>query len=86
MARKLRLEQGESRRRVFPRTEHARWTANTNRLGVVELLTKSNDDRLASIIPIRHSRMLESPLSRLGDHAFIKNRVGTACQMRLFVN
>ena len=63
MTRELRLEQGRSRRRVLPRSEHARWTPDPKRPSVVELLKISNDDRLASLVPIRHARMLESPLA-----------------------
>ncbi len=61
--REMRIELGRSRRRALPRSEHARWTPRPDRPSVVEFLKRSNDDRLASLVPIRHARMLESPLS-----------------------
>ncbi len=61
--REMRIELGRSRRRALPRSEHARWTPRPDRPSVVEFLRSSNDDRLASLVPIRHARMLESPLS-----------------------
>lgn len=61
--REQRLEQGRSYRQVFPRSEHARWTPESNRPSVVDLLKESNEDRLGTLIPIRHGRMLASPLA-----------------------
>jgi uncharacterized protein (DUF2252 family) len=61
--REQRTEQGRSYRQVLPRSEHARWSPDSNRPSVVDLLRKSNEDRLATLVPIRHGRMLASPLA-----------------------
>jgi uncharacterized protein (DUF2252 family) len=54
---------GRAFRRVVPRSSHADWTPGPDRADPVDLITSQNDDRLQSLVPIRHWRMSESPFT-----------------------
>lgn len=57
-----RLE-GKALRLVVPRSTHSLWQAASDRPSIVDMLNASNRDRLPELIPLRHSRMLKSPLA-----------------------
>ena len=58
-----RLGQGKALRQVAPRTAHAKWNPPVSRRDPVEMLLESDVGRLASLVPIRHGRMAESPFA-----------------------
>jgi uncharacterized protein (DUF2252 family) len=56
------LAEGRAARRRCPRSGHAEEIGGHDR-DLLALLTASNEDRLPELIPVRHSRMLESPFA-----------------------
>jgi uncharacterized protein (DUF2252 family) len=54
---------GKARRQTTPRAMHADPGVVVSGRDVVALLQASNQDRLKQLIPVRHSRMLESPFA-----------------------
>jgi len=54
---------GKSLRQTVPRSAHAAWRPPADRADLIQLLEVSNRERLPELIPIRHSRMLKSPLA-----------------------
>jgi uncharacterized protein (DUF2252 family) len=59
------MARGKSLRAKRPLQDHALLRARPKRFSSIELLEKSNVDRLEDLIPIRYSRMLVSPFSFL---------------------
>jgi uncharacterized protein (DUF2252 family) len=57
-----RLELGREMRRAAPRGAHAEWQPPRQR-DMLALLAASNEGRTASLVPIRHGRMLASPFA-----------------------
>jgi uncharacterized protein (DUF2252 family) len=55
-----RREDGRTRRKQVPRTEHAAWVPSANRVDPVTLVEADNEDRLPWLVPIRHGRMSPS--------------------------
>ncbi len=64
-SRDQRIAAGKALRASVPRATHAIWNPSANRRDPMEILTESNQDRLAQLIPIRHGRMLPSPFTFL---------------------
>jgi uncharacterized protein (DUF2252 family) len=64
-SREERLVVGKSLREKAPRTVHAAWLAPAKRLDPIDILEKSNQDRLPELVPIRYGRMLHSPFTFL---------------------
>jgi len=65
-------EEGRALRAACPRSTHAqlgRLPANRHALA---MLKASNEDRVASLIPLRHSRMLESPFAFFRGSAIVQ--------------
>ena len=58
-----RIEDGKARRKAVPRAAHAELGVAKHARDVVAMLEASNQDRLAQLVPVRHSRMLESPFA-----------------------
>jgi uncharacterized protein (DUF2252 family) len=58
-----RREQGKALRKAAPRQDHAIWDPPEGRFDPVELLQKSNEDRVPELIPIRFGRMSQSPFA-----------------------
>lgn len=58
-----KLASGKSLRESVPRSSHAKWDPPKNRPDLVAFLEESNRDRIPALIPLRHSRMLKSPLA-----------------------
>lgn len=54
---------GKELRTNCPRTSHSAWRPPNNRPDPLELLERSNQGRLAELIPIRYGRMLQSPFT-----------------------
>ena len=54
---------GKRLREHCPRTSHAEWKAPRNRLDPLVLLKESGKGRIPELLPIRHSRMLQSPFT-----------------------
>jgi len=54
---------GRARRESLPRSAHAQWIPDPNRPSVIDMLNRSNQDRLTELIPLRHERMARSPLA-----------------------
>ena len=57
------LVAGRAARQRCPRSSHGPTPRARLRRDAVALLIESNDDRLLDLIPVRHSRMLESPFA-----------------------
>ncbi len=57
------LRLGKALRDKCPRKSHALWTPPKNRPDPVALIEEGNKDRLPELVPIRHGRMLQSPLA-----------------------
>lgn len=53
----VRRATGKALREAVPRTAHAGWKAQKGRSDPVELLSRSNADRVEALIPIRFGRM-----------------------------
>ena len=54
---------GKALRDSVPRDLHSHWKAQKQRRDIIEILEASNDGRMASLIPIRYGRMMESPFA-----------------------
>ena len=54
---------GKALRDQVPREAHGHWRAPKERRDIVELLEEANRDRVASLVPIRYGRMMESPFT-----------------------
>ena len=60
---KDRLEAGKNLREKVPRSSHSGWTSPKNRLDPAELLKGTDRGRLLTLLPIRYSRMRQSPFA-----------------------
>lgn len=58
-----RYEKGTAIRKTTPRSHHQEWIPTENREDPVEILIKTSIGRIESLLPIRYSRMMESPFS-----------------------
>ncbi|WP_264535796.1 DUF2252 domain-containing protein [Flavobacterium sp. N1736] len=58
-----RFENGVAIRKVTPRSVHQQWNPSENREDPIEILIKTNIGRLENLLPIRYSRMMESPFA-----------------------
>jgi uncharacterized protein (DUF2252 family) len=63
--RAARLEAGKELRRRIPRSAHANWSPSKGRPEPIDLLGKSDRDRLPGLLPIRYGRMSLSPFTFL---------------------
>src|ERR1700727_116513 len=54
---------GKALRDVTPRAAHGGWKAPEGRRDPVELLREANEGRIAELIPLRFSRMAQSPFA-----------------------
>lgn len=55
--------QGKGLRSKCPRSSHAEWKPSHNRPDPVSLVEESDKGRIPQLIPLRHSRMLQSPFA-----------------------
>lgn len=58
-----RRQLGKAARAKVPRSSHADWAPASDRPDPVAVVEQQNSDRIASLVPIRHGRMLTSPFS-----------------------
>jgi uncharacterized protein (DUF2252 family) len=63
LTREERLAAGRALRNKIPRTTQADWQAPSDRRDPIGLLLESDKDRLSQLIPIRYSRMIQSPFA-----------------------
>ncbi len=64
-SRDERIAAGKVLRDSVPRQGHAGWKPPSSRRDPIEILTESNQGRLAELVPIRYGRMLPSPFTFL---------------------
>lgn len=64
-SRDERIAAGRALREKVPRSSHAAWTPPARHRNPIAILEKSNEDRLAELVPIRYGRMLRSPFAFL---------------------
>jgi uncharacterized protein (DUF2252 family) len=60
---RTRRDEGKAHRQQCPRSSHARLGAVPPNRDVVAMIKASSEDRLENLIPLRYSRMLESPFA-----------------------
>ncbi|MDQ6532093.1 DUF2252 domain-containing protein [Flavobacterium sp. LHD-85] len=58
-----RYDKGAAIRKVTPRSQQQHWVPTENRQDPVEVLIKTSIGRIESLLPIRYSRMIESPFA-----------------------
>ncbi|MBS7255067.1 DUF2252 domain-containing protein [Flavobacterium branchiicola] len=58
-----RYEKGKSIRKKIPLSSHQKWSLFKNRKDPVDILIQTSIGRVESLLPIRYSRMMESPFS-----------------------
>src|SRR5271167_385557 len=63
--RSLRAAQGKALRRKVPRSSQAHWKPPAKRRDLLAMLREADRDRIATLIPIRYARMLQSPFAFL---------------------
>lgn len=68
----MRRDEGRALRQKCPRSSHAELRPAADGRDVVALLEASNEDRLPNLIPVRYSRMLESPFAFLRGSAVVQ--------------
>ena len=65
LSREQRLVAGTAMRDTLPRKSHGVWKRPDKRRNAIDILKKSNRDRLPELVPIRFGRMLRSPFTFL---------------------
>src|SRR5262249_36826072 len=75
-----RNERGRALRDRTPRKDHAAWSAPVDRRDPIEILIEQGRERLQSLLPLRYTRMKESPFAFLRGAAAVvaAARSGTA--------
>jgi uncharacterized protein (DUF2252 family) len=68
---KERREHGRALRAKFPRQRHATWKAPAHRRDPIEILIEQGKARLQDLLPLRYSRMKDSPFAFLRGAAAI---------------
>ena len=58
-----RRAEGKALREVAPLEAHTGWKAGSDRRDPIQILNESNVGRIPPLIPIRHGRMMQSPLT-----------------------
>ncbi len=57
------LEAGRALRALVPRRAHGQWTSSAGRLDPLEILARSNSNRLPELVRVRNGRMMASPFA-----------------------
>ena len=65
LSREARLDAGNALRARASRGSHAAWKKPSKQRDPIDILKRSNRDRLANLVPIRYGRMLRSPFTFL---------------------
>jgi uncharacterized protein (DUF2252 family) len=68
----LRLHEGKALRQRCPRASHAELGRAASDRDPIALIAASNKDRIGSLIPVRHTRMLESPFAFFRGSAIVQ--------------
>ncbi len=63
LSRAERAAAGKAMRDKLPRARHSWWKDGKSRPDPIEILRKSDTDRLKELVPIRYGRMLQSPFT-----------------------
>ena len=63
VSKAARYDTGVAVRKITPRSHQREWTPAENREDPVEVLIKTSIGRIESLLPIRYSRMMESPFA-----------------------
>jgi uncharacterized protein (DUF2252 family) len=63
VSKAARFAKGKAIRETTPRSLHQQWNPSENREDPVTILIKTSIGRIESLLPIRYSRMMESPFS-----------------------
>jgi len=63
MSNQASIDRGRRARRRAPRSSHADWSAPPSRVDPVSQLREQERSRLPELLPIRHSRMAQSPFA-----------------------
>jgi uncharacterized protein (DUF2252 family) len=71
MSRDDRQAAGKALRQTVPRSAHRDWHPKSDRPDPLELLAKSNQQRILDLIPMRHWRMIQSPFTFFRGSALI---------------
>jgi hypothetical protein len=58
-----RIARGKAARQKAPRSSHGEWEPAANRQDPTALLEEQAESRVPELVPIRHGRMLVSPLT-----------------------
>ena len=58
-----RFDKGMTIRKLVPRSVHEQWNLSENREDPVEILIKTSIGRMENLVPLRYSRMMESPFT-----------------------
>ena len=62
-SRAQQLADGKALRLKCPRESHAGWTPPSDRRDALELMLAAEEGRVASLLPLRHGRMVRSPFT-----------------------
>lgn len=73
-SRTERIEAGKEWRAKLPRAAHAIWEVPQDRGDPIDILEKSNEERIQDLIPLRYGRMLRSPFTFLRGSAALMAR------------
>lgn len=71
LSREARVAAGKALRGTVPRESQAQWTPSEKGRDPIEVLEKSNRDRVPELVPIRYGRMLRSPFTFLRGSASV---------------
>jgi len=74
LSRAERLAAGKALRETLPRERHATWKPLANGRDPIDVVEKSNRDRLRELVPIRYGRMLRRPFTFLRGSAGLMAR------------
>lgn len=74
LSRADRREQGRLLRQACPRASHAEWKPRSRNHDPIELLDRSNADRIPGLIRVRYGRMSQSPFAFFRGTAIIQAR------------
>src|SRR5882672_638007 len=58
-----RYAAGKDLRKKISRSDHAHWKAPGERHDPIDILIKSSEGRIESLLPIRYARMMQSPFA-----------------------
>lgn len=83
-----RFDKGVAIRKLVPRSSHTEWSPSENREDPVETLIKTSIGRMENLVPLRYSRMMESPFTFFRGTAAImaadlKNTPNTGIELQL---